>query len=520
MDPDGESPAARVLPWKVHTGTPTGLEDKENSINQETKPPAARKSFGEAKPPHLRRQIAQKPPPAAPPPTSEKSVQPRGFLDRVASEVLRKTLNFAAPADKNALALRQVSAKLEEEVRAQKDDEASSTEGDMRKVPIVNEDLAAKLARRRDWEAEEEAKTRAAKAAAQLLENERQAQMQQEAQERERRAQEERQRERDRQMQRELERQIQQEMEVRHNPRSRADETRDTCLCCWRALSDAVMTRENALQMQMEQSMQRVVHDAAMARQERKARELEAGSKALEDEEIQQLLAARKAADAAAQLASLERQEIDRRISEREVEKERLRRERQRLEDEVRRAAAEAESAQFRESRVEKIMMPLEKPHSSDRGRSKSSSPVQLDVKCSDLMSLPIVSASSSAKPGKNEEAAAGGEESRELKIDGRLSDILSGIDKLLRGDRLLRGEAVVDQAEKKTRSTRDSQTSEKSVVEDSVDLEKTREFWGARDSSSISGTKAAESKMYSSQNVRALTNTRTRRTRCKHAYE
>jgi hypothetical protein len=52
------------------------------------------------------------------------------------------------------------------------------------------------------------------------------------------------------------------------------------------------------------------------------------------------------------------------------------------------------------------------------------------------------------------------------------------------------------------------------------VDLEKTREFWGARDSSSISGTKAAESKMYSSQNVRALTNTRTRRTRCKHAYE
>ena len=38
-----------------------------------------------------------------------------------------------------------MSAKLEEEVRAQKDDEASSTEGDMRKVPIVNEDLAAKL---------------------------------------------------------------------------------------------------------------------------------------------------------------------------------------------------------------------------------------------------------------------------------------------------------------------------------------------------------------------------------------
>lgn len=229
LDPDGESPAARVLPWKVHT--PTGQEDKENSVNQETRPPAGRKSL-EAKPAHLRRQIAQKPPPAAPPPTSEKSAPPQGFLDRVASEVLRKTLNFAAPADKNALALRQVSAKLAEEVQAQEDAEASSTDGDMRRVPIVNEDLAAKLARRRDWEAEEEAKTKAAKAAAQLFENERQAQLQQEAQERARREQEERQRERELEVQRDRERQIQQEMEVRPNANRRDVQRVSVLLTC------------------------------------------------------------------------------------------------------------------------------------------------------------------------------------------------------------------------------------------------------------------------------------------------
>jgi len=245
MDPDGESPAARVLPWKMRSSTP--VEDKENIVNQQGKAPDWSKSLDtkpfETKPAPLRRQIAEKPPPAAPPPTQEKSAPPQGFLDRVASEVLRKTLNFAAPADKNALALRQVSAKLEEEVQAQKADMSGVTAEEMRKVPIVNEGLAAKLARRRDWEAEEEAKMKAAKAAAQLLESERQAQSQQhEAMAKLRREQEQLQRDRETQMQRERERQIQREMEVRCKGWKHAISTVITCHVCSCALSDALLT--------------------------------------------------------------------------------------------------------------------------------------------------------------------------------------------------------------------------------------------------------------------------------------
>ena len=245
MDPDGESPAARVLPWKMRSSTP--VEDKENVVNQQGKVPDWRRSLDtkpfDTKPAPLRRQIAEKPPPAAPPPTQEKNAQPQGFLDRVASEVLRKTLNFSAPADKNALALRQVSAKLEEEVQAQKADMSGVTAEEMRKVPIVNEGLAAKLARRRDWEAEEEAKMKAAKAAAQLLESERQAQSQQhEAMAKLRREQEKLQRDRETQMQRERERQIQREMEVRCKAWKPAISTVITCHVCSCALSDALLT--------------------------------------------------------------------------------------------------------------------------------------------------------------------------------------------------------------------------------------------------------------------------------------
>ena len=80
--------------------------------------------------------------------------------------------------------MNKVREKLAAEVQAQGAAVDCSDE-QIRKVPVVNEDLAAKLARRRGWEAEEEARQLAAQAAAQLLENEKKEKEELEKQQRE-----------------------------------------------------------------------------------------------------------------------------------------------------------------------------------------------------------------------------------------------------------------------------------------------------------------------------------------------
>ena len=156
---------------RVHTSV---QKDPRSEASPAKKSFPVRRSL-EPKPAPLRKQITQKLP-SAPPPTLEKSSRSEeGFLEKMASEMLRKTLNFAPPPDKNVLALSEVSAKLAD-VQAQAKDNVDPDEM-MRKVPIVNEDLAAKLARRRDWEATEEAKNKAAKLAAKMLEDEKKARL-------------------------------------------------------------------------------------------------------------------------------------------------------------------------------------------------------------------------------------------------------------------------------------------------------------------------------------------------------
>ena len=192
------------------------------------------------------------------------------------------------------------------------------------------------------------------------------------------------------------------------------------------------------LSSQMLQSMQRIAYDANVAREAREAHERNAES-AQKDEELNDLRAARKAAEAAAQLASLEQHEIELKINMREQEKERLRIERQRLEDEVRKSAAEAESVLQRENRPERSRPSLERVAGRTSGQPLSADTESMmpSLVRSDAQKLP--SEPVDLSNGKYVEA----HESRVLKVDGRLSDILSGIDKLLLGG------AAVQQAEK-----------------------------------------------------------------------
>jgi hypothetical protein len=406
------------------------------------------------KPGNILRQISHKPP-VAPPPTIEKTAAPsQSYLEKIASEVLRKTLNFAPPPDRNVVALSQVSAKLDEVVKAQDAAEAQQKSPDaegegiakMRKVPVVNVDLAAKLARRRMWEAEEEEKKKAAKAAQQLHEQEMMAQMLQgerEAQQREEREAQQREKEqRLAQLHREAE---------REKAAQRARERE--------------IQKEIEMKMERSMEMQRVAKEAQTAEEERMLQErslqiARAEAQAQEDEEMEDLVAARKAAEAAAQLAALERAEIERKISAREQEKDRLRQERLRLEGEVRRAAAEAEhQEQMRQSRTESIRASL----SNDKRQTLTSS---RPSPSSDILVPPLRSSDVFADRQKMDaaltkyeaekavaavaaKASAAArevtqEEVRVLKVDGRLSDILSGIDKLLKG------ETIVQKTEKK----------------------------------------------------------------------
>ena len=197
------------------------------------------------------------------------------------------------------------------------------------------------------------------------------------------------------------------------------------------------------LSLQMLQSMQRIAHDANVAREERQAHERNAES-AQKDEELNDLRAARKAAEAAAQLASLEQHEIEIKINMREQEKERLRIERQRLEDEVRKAAAEADSLQQRGNRPERS-----RPSLQGVGGQTSGRPLPSDTESM----MPSLARSGAQKLPSEPVSLSNGtyveaHESRVLKVDGRLSDILSGIDKLLLGG------AAVQAAEKAAQGT------------------------------------------------------------------
>ena len=357
--------------------------------------------------------------PSAPPPTLEKPSSSLGYLDKIASQVLRKTLNFAPPADRNALALNQVSAKLAAAVEEQSQGAESYDLEQMRKVPIVNEDLAAKLARRRGWEAEEEAKKMAAQAAAQLLENERkQHAIQQRNDETAKQAA--RQAEEQRALQRERELQIQQEIEA-----------------------------------QMEQSVETKAKDARNC-SEQQSDLPPPCSDMKRDDEMEKLIAARKAAEAAAQLASLERQEIERRISVREQEKSKLRQARKRLEDEVRKAAEEAKRSEQPLRKSTPAVLSTEEEKSTRKASGRSSDTLVPPLKLSKLTgqepakaSKPVLenfasmqAAASIATAAAAAAAAAQAEQPRSLKVDGKLSDILSGIDKLLRGEKKPQQEA------------------------------------------------------------------------------
>lgn len=374
--------------------------------------------------------------------------------------MLRKTLNFAPPPDKNAVALSQVSAKLDKVVKEQVAAEAqqkSPAEGEdkekMRKVPVVNVDLAAKLARRRMWEAEEEARKKAAKAAQQFQEQEMMAQMLQGEREAQQREKEERLAQLSEAQQREKQSQAQQLQEQQRLTQFEREVEGENA-----ALREGQWEIQREIEIKMEPSMemQRVAERAQKAEDKQKLQErvlqiAKAQAQAQEDEEMEDLVAARRAAEAAAQLAALERAEIERKISAREQEKDRLRQERMRLEGEVRRAAAEAErQQQMRQSRTERIRESL----SHDKRPSLTSS---RPSSSSDVLVPPLRISDASAKYEAEKAVAAVAataslaarevtqEEVRVLKVDGRLSDILSGIDKLLKG------EAIVQQAEKKS---------------------------------------------------------------------
>lgn len=348
--------------------------------------------------------------PPAPPPTLEKNVPREGYLDKIASQVLRKTLNFAPPTDRNAVALNQVRQILAAEVQAQGGPESFDAE-QMRKVPIVNEDLAAKLARRRGWEAAEEARRLAAQAAAQLLENE------------------ERQKE---------------ELAKQHNDEERAKNAER------QAKDETALQRERELQIrkeiesQMEKSVEQKLEVACSRKEQRSGPAPDADER--EDDEMKRLRAARKAAEAAAQLASLERQEIDRRINIRENEKSKLRQAREKLEDEVRKAADETgrseqplRKASGRRSSSDSLVPPLKLSKLLPREDElvKPSKPV-LESFASMQAAASIATAAAAAA------AAAHAEQPRSLKVDGKLSDILSGIDKLLRGEKIEHGSEQV----------------------------------------------------------------------------
>ena len=355
--------------------------------------------------------------PSAPPPTLEKTARSHGYLDKIASQVLRKTLNLAPPADRNAIALNKVREKLAAEVQAQGAAVDMSDE-QMRKVPVVNEDLAAKLARRRGWEAEEEARQLAAQAAAQLLENEK----------------------------KELEKQ-QREEESAKEAGQQAEEQR--------ALQHK---RELQIRKEIESQMEKsLVRELGVAQSGDERRSGPAPDSDVKGDEMDQLIAARKAAEAAAQIASLERKEIECRISIREQEKSKLRQARKRLEDEVRKAASEAERSEqpLRKSTPAVLSVADERTSRKVVGRGNSSDTLVPRLKLSNLLPRrdePAVNASkkpvlesfasmqaaaSIATAAAAAAAAAHAEQPRSLTVDGKLSDMLSGIDKLLRGEKM-----------------------------------------------------------------------------------
>jgi hypothetical protein len=162
MEP--ESPTARVLPFKRHN-----VEDKENgqndvpSIAYGVKPftpnTKTRVPFGGISnvqnPPLSQRQgNPEKEIIIAPPPTLAKEHVSESYQDKPASECLRKTLDFSPSEDNSKTTLAKASAILAAEVQAQvmkasAVQETKTAVHDMRKVPIMSQDLAAKLARRR-----------------------------------------------------------------------------------------------------------------------------------------------------------------------------------------------------------------------------------------------------------------------------------------------------------------------------------------------------------------------------------
>jgi hypothetical protein len=93
-----------------------------------------------------------------------KAAHSENFLEKIATSLV-SSLSFLPSekeTDKNAIALSQVSAKLGFAQLEQPDAFEKMDSEQMRRVPIVNADLAAKMARRKLMEAEEEAKTKAA----------------------------------------------------------------------------------------------------------------------------------------------------------------------------------------------------------------------------------------------------------------------------------------------------------------------------------------------------------------------
>ena len=243
---------------------------------------------------------------------------------------------------------------------AQKQDQAHTG-----KSAVVNQDLAAKLARRRGWE------------------NETEAAIKETVQERIQNAEE-----RDlieRQMARErVERELAEKAKERELDRAWDREAKDLTL-----RMDAMEQRmsEDALLSAREKERPDVIPLSAVVPDLGRDWDAEAlggtvGSAASDDTEMDELEQARKEAQDAAQQAALKQKAMEVKISSRKLEKQKLRLERKRLEDEVRKAAADAVqtehnySARFNKPRVVKT---ISSKSSSSSGSSAASLSGSLD---------------------------------------------------------------------------------------------------------------------------------------------